>query len=81
VRRRISFHIATKEQYFTIHEVNYFTFGIAEYFTEKKVVFLYYDHIQTAIDTPLQKGSTHGVFFSNTENHRPIQAVIFMIIT
>ena len=41
VRGFISFHIATKEQYFTIHEVNYFTFGIAEYFTEKKVAFLY----------------------------------------
>ena len=30
----ISFHIATEEQYFTIYEVNYFTFGIAEYFTK-----------------------------------------------
>ena len=30
----ISFHIATKEQYFTIYEVNYFTFTVGEYFTK-----------------------------------------------
>ena len=36
MRGFISFHIATKEQYFTIYEVNYFTFcRKAKYFTEK----------------------------------------------
>ena len=38
----ISFHIATKEQYFTIHEVNYFTFGNAEYFTCNLHYFMVY---------------------------------------
>ena len=28
-------HCDRREQYFTIHEVNYFTFGNAEYFTRK----------------------------------------------
>jgi len=32
VGERILFHIATKEQYFTIHEVNYFTFGVSRIF-------------------------------------------------
>ena len=32
VRGFISFHIATKEQYFTISEGNYFTFGISRIF-------------------------------------------------
>ena len=32
VKERILFHIATEEQYFTIYEVNYFTFGASRIF-------------------------------------------------
>ena len=39
----ISFHIATKEQYFTIHAVNYFTFGTSRIFHLKNE--RYYDII------------------------------------
>ena len=40
---RISFHIATKEQYFTIYEVYYFTFGASRIFHLKS--YLKYDTI------------------------------------
>ena len=53
VRGFISFHIATKEQYFTIHEVNYFTFGVSRIFHLKH--YRFYDIINSSINKNLQE--------------------------
>ena len=47
-----SFHIATKEQYFTIHEVNYFTFGASRIFHLKH--YRFYDIINSSINKNLK---------------------------
>ena len=53
VRRFISFHIATKEKYFTIHEVNFFTFGVRRIFHLKH--YRFYDIINSSINKNLTR--------------------------